>query len=179
MSTLRHGALPGDAAPRPPLGVVGTPVARRGRSLGRRAVKTGLWAALLGNVAIIVWLWVHGGNVTRVHTTGELLTSVARLTGLLGAYSALLQVVLLARLPVARAARRFRPADGLAPLERPRLPRLVLAHVVLHRLGLRAHRPDLVAERDLDDARGGVYPGMITATVGTALLDRRGRQRRS
>jgi predicted ferric reductase len=57
------------------------------------------WAVVVGNVATIVWLWWHGGNVTHVRSTGELLTSIARITGLLGAYLALLQVVLLSRLP--------------------------------------------------------------------------------
>src|SRR5712691_2900096 len=36
---------------------------------------------------------------THAHTTGEALTSAARLTGLLSAYLALIEVVLLARLP--------------------------------------------------------------------------------
>ncbi len=35
-----------------------------------------------------------------MHSTGELLTSIARITGLLGAYLALIQVLLLARLPL-------------------------------------------------------------------------------
>ena len=65
------------------------------RGLG---VAAGLWTVVLGNAAAIVWLWIHGGNLT-VHTTGDLLTSLARLTGLLSAYLALLQVLLLARLP--------------------------------------------------------------------------------
>src|SRR5438094_4239568 len=57
-----------------------------------------VWALVLANAALILWLWVHGGNL-NVHTTGDLLTSIARITGLLGAYLALLQVILLARLP--------------------------------------------------------------------------------
>ena len=58
-----------------------------------------VWGLLLGNLVAIVWLWWHGGNVTGVHGTGDALTSVARITGLLGAYRALLQVVLLSRIP--------------------------------------------------------------------------------
>ena len=50
-------------------------------------------------MALIVWLWWNGGNVTHVKTTGDLLVSIARLTGLLGAFSALVQVLLLARIP--------------------------------------------------------------------------------
>src|SRR5262244_3052028 len=61
-----------------------------------------LWLAglvLAVNVAAIAWLWWHGGNVTHVRTTGDLLVGIARLTGLLGALSALVQVLLLARIP--------------------------------------------------------------------------------
>src|SRR5437763_17088334 len=69
------------------------------RSVERAATVTLLAALFFGNLATIVWLWWHGGNVVGVHGTGEWLTSLARVTGLLGAYSALLQVLLLARLP--------------------------------------------------------------------------------
>ena len=58
-----------------------------------------IWLFVAGNGIAIVWLWYHGGDVTRVHSTGELLPSIARITGLLGAYLALLQVILLSRLP--------------------------------------------------------------------------------
>ncbi|MCW3016279.1 MAG: hypothetical protein JWO02_3371, partial [Solirubrobacterales bacterium] len=55
--------------------------------------------ALLANLAVVVYLWLHGGGVTRAHTSAEILTSVGRVTGLLAAYSALVQVLLLARIP--------------------------------------------------------------------------------
>lgn len=60
------------------------------------------WAVVLvlaGNAVALVWLWYHGGNVTGVKTIGDLLTSIGRITGLLSAYIALVQVVLLARIP--------------------------------------------------------------------------------
>ncbi len=90
-----------------------------------------VWTFLLGNAAGLVWLWWHGGNVTKVHTTGEALTSAARLTGLFGAYLALIQVVLLARLPFLERLAGFDRLtvwhrwNGHACLD------LVLAHVVL------------------------------------------------
>jgi predicted ferric reductase len=58
-----------------------------------------IWAVLLGNAAVIVWLWIYGGNLT-MRSSGDVLTSIARITGLLAAYLALIQVILLARLPV-------------------------------------------------------------------------------
>jgi FAD:protein FMN transferase len=53
----------------------------------------------VGNAAAIVYVWIHGGNVSEHVSTGELLTSLARITGLLASYAALIHVLLLARLP--------------------------------------------------------------------------------
>src|SRR5262249_2452324 len=68
---------------------------RRSRRLAGVAL---VWVLVLGNTGAIVWLWAQGGNL-HAKTTGEALTSVARITGLLGAYLALIEVILLARLP--------------------------------------------------------------------------------
>jgi predicted ferric reductase len=144
--------------------------AARSRLSGRTAIAAALWLVLLGNAAAIVWLWWHGGNVTRVHGTGEWLTSGARITGLLGAYSALVQVVLLSRLPLIERLVGFDRLtvwhrwNGHACLD------LVLAHVVLSVWGY-ALMDKLSISNEIDTMLGGgIYPGMITATVGTALL---------
>ena len=129
-----------------------TPAAARSQlALRRRATAVLLAAVLLGNAGVIIWLWVHGGNL-HPHSTGDLLTGIGRLTGLLGAYLALIQVVLLARLPRARAPRRLRPPDGVAPLERSRLHRSHPRPRGLHGLGLRARRRVPAEQGDLDDA---------------------------
>ena len=44
-------------------------------------------------------LWVRGGGLSGVDSAGALLTSLSRITGLLGAYLALIEVLLMARLP--------------------------------------------------------------------------------
>jgi len=131
------------------------------------------WALALagvGNAAAIVWLWYHGGNVTHVHSQGDLLTSIARITGLLGAYGALLQVLLLARL---------RPLERLVGFDRLTVWHrwngfavlwLVVAHVFfsiwgyadMDRLSFTKEIPTMIW--------GGHYPGMIVATVGTFLF---------
>jgi predicted ferric reductase len=153
-----------------PMGLVGerTGAAPR-RSIGPLVAAGFIWAVVLGNAALIVWLWIHGGNLT-VPTTGDLLTSLSRLTGLLGAYLALLQVLLLARLPWFERVIGFDRLtvwhrwNGHACLD------LILAHVVLSVWGYalldRISLPTEVSTM----LGGGVYPGMITATVGTALL---------
>jgi predicted ferric reductase len=133
------------------------------------AQATGVLAFLAANAAVIVWLWVHGGNLD-VHTAGEWLTSLARLTGLLSAYFALVQVVLLARIP---ALERAIGLDRLSVWHRwngHACIDLVVAHVLLSvwgyaaldRLGFFSELSTMIG--------GGIYPGMITATIGTFAL---------
>ena len=125
---------------------------------------------LLGNAGVIVWLWYHGGNVTHVKTTGDLFTSIARITGLLGAYLALVQVVLLARLPCSNGSSGFDRLtmwhrwNGHACLD------LILLHVLFSVWGYAAAGPRLGAEGDLDAARRRDLPGHDHRDVGTALL---------
>src|SRR3989440_5019018 len=140
------------------------------REARRLLTTSALWAFVLGNAALLVWLWVHGGTLTNVHSTGELLTSLARITGLLGAYAALLQVLLLARLPWVEQLVGFDRLsiwhrwNGHACLD------LVLAHVVLSVWGY-ALLDKLPLTKEISTMlTGGIYPGMITATIGTVLL---------
>ena len=136
----------------------------------RLAIAIAVWTFLLGNAAGLVWLWWHGGNVTKVHTTGEALTSAARLTGLLSAYLALIQVVLLVRLPFLERLAGFDRLtvwhrwNGHACLD------LVLAHVVLSIWGYALMDRLSIPKEISQMIWGGIYPGMITATVGTFLL---------
>jgi Ferric reductase like transmembrane component len=112
---------------------------------------------------------LHGGNLD-VHTSGEWLTSLARLTGLLSAYLALVQVLLLARIP---ALERAIGLDRLSVWHRwngHACIDLVVAHVLLSvwgyaeldRLGFFSELSTMIG--------GGIYPGMITATIGTFAL---------
>jgi predicted ferric reductase len=151
------------AAPRTSVQVGGRPA---------RATLTA-WALALfaaGNVAAIVWLWYRGGNVTHVNSTGELLTSIARITGLLGAYLALLQVILLARL---RPLERLVGLDRLAGWHRWNgfaVLWLVIAHVFFSIWGY-ADMDRLTVGKEIPTMIWhGNYPGMITATIGTALF---------
>ena len=139
------------------------------RALRRGMGLAAVWILVLGNAAGIVWLWAHGGNV-HPKTTGDLLTSIARITGLLSAYMALIQVVLLARLPVLE---RLVGLDRLTVWHRwngHATFDLVIAHVILSVWGyaLLDHYP--LGKEISTMLGGGIYPGMITATVGTGLL---------
>jgi predicted ferric reductase len=105
-----------------------------------------------------------------MHTTADLLARSAGLAGLIGAYLALVQVVLLSRLPILERLAGF---DRLTQWHRWNghlCIDLVIAHVVLQIQGysMPTHRSfggefwTMVAE--------GAFPGMITATIGTVLL---------
>ncbi|MDX6485777.1 MAG: hypothetical protein QOF43_930, partial [Gaiellaceae bacterium] len=148
-------------------------------SLPARAAATGavrrlaagslIWGVLLANAVAIVWLWVHGGNLTD-KSAGDVLTSAARLTGLLSAYLALIQVILLARIP---ALERLVGFDRLSVWHRwngHACIDLVIAHVVFSVWGYALLDRFSLPKEISTMLGGGVYPGMITATIGTALL---------
>ena len=135
----------------------------------RRATAVLLAAVLLGNAGVIIWLWVHGGNL-HPHSTGDLLTGIGRLTGLLGAYLALIQVVLLARLP---------PLERLVGFDRLTVWHrwnghacidLILAHVVFTVWGYSLVDGYPLSKEISTMLGGGIYPGMVTATVATGLF---------
>ncbi len=148
-----------------------TPGRVRPQSPARRALVAGVLVTIVAaNAVLIVWLWVHGGNLKAGQSTGEWLTSIARITGLLGAYLALLEVLLLARLPWLERLIGFDRLtvwhrwNGHACLD------LVLAHVVFSVWGYALMDKVSIPKEISTMLGGGVYPGMITATVGTVLF---------
>jgi len=127
-----------------------------------------LWLVAGANGAVVVWLWVHGGGISSAHTTAGLLTSLGRVTALVGTYLVLVQVLLLARIPWLE---RWVGFDRLTVWHR-RNGKVALTLVV-------AHVPLIVAgyARDVQIGMWAQvrelfvdYPQMVTATVGTGLL---------
>ncbi len=126
------------------------------------------WLVVAVNAGIIVWIWTQGGNVSGVHSTGLLLDSIGRITGLLSAYSALIQVLLLARIPMIERATGFDRLTRWHRLNGKVCLYLVLAHVVfitigyalLDRISVPSEAVTLITS----------YPGMLAATVGTGLF---------
>jgi predicted ferric reductase len=120
-------------------------------------------ALALLNAAVVVALWGPAG-VRDIHDTASLLTGLGRVTGLLGAYLALVQLLLLARIPGLDLERlvRVHRWNGFACLA------LLVAHAVLitagYTLGDRISLPDEVSRMISG------YPGVITATAGLAAL---------
>jgi predicted ferric reductase len=127
----------------------------------------GLALLAVANGVVVIALWWREG-IRDVHDAASLLTGLGRLTGLLGAYLALLQLLLLARLPVLERIIGFdrltvwHRRNGVATLA------LLLAHTVLitagYTIGDRISLP-----REIGRLISG-YPGVITATAGLVLL---------
>jgi predicted ferric reductase len=133
-----------------------------------RAFALALWGGVTINGAVLIWLWLRGGGVSQVHSTGELWTSAGRLTGLVAAYLALVQVMLLARLPPLERRIGF---DRLTVWHRVNgkvCLILVLAHTVLITLGYAAM--DQISFLKEFSTLLSSYPGMVAATIGTGMM---------
>jgi len=144
-----------------------------GRRTPRRLHTRRWWRDLIGSLTwasllVVTALWVSGGGVQDVTGVSAGLTSAGRLTGLLAADLLLIQVLLMARIPVVERvygqdelARRHRWV-GFASFN------LMVAHIGLITLGYGfadGQNPlvefyDLVLE----------YPGMLLALAGSAAL---------
>jgi predicted ferric reductase len=112
---------------------------------------------------VVVALWGPAG-VRDIHDAASLLTGLGRVTGLLGAYLALVQLLLLARIPgldLERLARVHR-WNGFACLA------LLVAHTVLIVAGYTLG--DRISLWDEIGRLISGYPGVITATAGLVAL---------
>ena len=115
--------------------------ALRRRELHRRLVAGGLWLFFLGNLAAILYitLFSSSGDALDYHWSSfdNVLLGVGRLTAFLAGYFALIEVILLARVPFLERLAGLRQADDLAPLDRPRRHLPGADPRRLHRLGVR------------------------------------------
>jgi predicted ferric reductase len=134
----------------------------------RRWTAAVLWLVFTGNAAAVVWLWLHGGGITGVHSTGDLMTSLGRVTGLVGTYLALVVLLLLARIPWLERLVGF---DRLTVWHRRNGKAcllLLLAHTVLITIGYAM--TDGISLGSETSRLLDSYPGIVTGTVGMALL---------
>jgi predicted ferric reductase len=188
-------------------------IASHAHTARRRWVALALWLLVIGNGAGILWIWGGGGADgigVHWHSFDAVLLGLGRLTALLAGYLALIEVLLLARLPFLERLVGF---DRLTIWHRWNghvVLDLILAHVVFSVWGyakqdkhsfFREYWNWLTLPQPASTkiggnggisgtASGGIsggisthagtlgatlsatspYPGMITATVGTALL---------
>jgi ferredoxin-NADP reductase/DMSO/TMAO reductase YedYZ heme-binding membrane subunit len=157
--------------PSPPFPFPAGPAAvrRRPRSVPRwyrDAAAAFTWLSML----VVVALWVAGGGVgdlgDPLGATG--LTTLGRITGLVAADLLLIQVLLMARIPIVE---RAYGQDELA--RRHRLVglwsfNLMLAHIVLITLGYAASAPTGIVAEFLQLVLD--YPGMLLALAGSVAL---------
>jgi ferredoxin-NADP reductase len=66
----------------------------------RRLTGWDLGVLVAANAAVVVGLWWRQGGISEIHDTAGLLTSLGRVTGMVGALLALVQLLLIARVPV-------------------------------------------------------------------------------
>jgi len=134
----------------------------------REAAAWDLGVLVAANAVVVVGLWWRQGGLREIHDAASALTSAGRVTGMVGTYLALVQVLLLARVPVverALGARRiaiWHRRNGRAVLA------LLLAHTVLITAGYAAEDDiGFVTQiaRLLTD-----YEGVLLATIGLVLL---------
>lgn len=138
----------------------------------RRTAKT-VVARIIQSVAlsiltVIVWPWLYDGGITGIHSVGEGLTSIGRITGLLASYSLLIQVLLLARLPFLEWIAGFDRLAAWHRLNGKACLYLILAHVGFITAGYAM--TDRISVRQEFWSILTTYPGMIAATIGTILL---------
>jgi predicted ferric reductase len=137
------------------------------RPAPRRITGWDVAVLVAANAVAIVGLWWRQGGIREVHDVAGLLTSLGRVTGLLGAFLALVQLLLLARIPVLEAAGLERVTawhrrNGTACLA------LLVAHTVLITAGY-ALADGVSVTREIVDLLSD-YPGVPEATIALAML---------
>jgi len=123
-----------------------------------------VWCSML----LVVTLWVAGGGIQALSSMGTGLTSVGRLTGLVASDLLLIQVLLMARIPLVEKtfgqdelARRHRWV-GFSSFN------LMVVHIVTITLGYAAASPKGLWGTVVDFVLN--YPGMLLALAGTVAL---------
>jgi DMSO/TMAO reductase YedYZ heme-binding membrane subunit len=153
----------------PPIAAVGRASTSGARAAERRAaIAWDLAVLALANGDIVVGLWWRQGGVREVHDLASLLTSLGRLTGMLGTYLALVQLLLLTRVPGVERALGVRRLGAVHRRNGRTALALLVAHTVLIAAGYALE--DEVALPDEVSALLGDYEGVLLATIGLGLL---------
>jgi predicted ferric reductase len=127
-----------------------------------------LWLLFVANMAVIGGLWARGGGLNGVGDPATALISAGRLTGLLGTYLALVQILLVARLPWLERLAGFDTLTFWHRRNGKLCLTLLLAHTVLITAGYTlSGRTSLLHQIS---KLWSSYDDMITATVGLGLL---------
>ncbi len=134
----------------------------------RRVAGWGLALLALANAGVVVSLWLATGGPADVHDLASALTAAGRVAGLLGAYLVLVELLLLARIPLLERIYGFERLAAIHRVNGRAALGLLLGHAALITAGYTlGDRISLLSE--LDRLITG-YPGVITAVAGLALL---------
>jgi predicted ferric reductase len=137
------------------------------------------WAIVVGVFAYWTFVWAKGGEDQASgflwQNTGQGFQNIGRITALQGGFLALVELLLLARLPFLE---RFFGFDRLTNWHRwlgHTVLWLVLAHVVFSVWGYAKADQAFVPGETFGDKywsymTDGIFPGMIIATIGTIML---------
>jgi predicted ferric reductase len=134
----------------------------------RRVGAWALGAVFVAGAVVAVALWLGSGGPSDVHDTATALAAGGRISGLLGAYLALAQLVLLARLPVVERlvgldrVIAWHRVNGVVCLG------LLIAHAVLITSGYTVG--DGIGPLSEVSRLISGYPGVITAVAALVLL---------
>ena len=145
------------------------PVAPRGRDTADAATRTAAAGALWLSLLLVTFWWVADGGVTDLTGWATGLTSVGRLIGLVASVLLLVQVLLMARVPVLERAFGQDRLAALPPARRVHLLQPDARPHRPHHLGLRRRSADRRTPATLWDLTVD-YPGMLLAAAGTAGL---------
>jgi len=140
-----------------------TPSAR-----GWRLAGAGLGLLALVNAGVVVALWWRAAGAGGLTGTAAALAEIARFSGLLGAYLVLVELLLLARLPVLDRLLGFdrltiwhrRNGRACVALLTAHAALITIAYALADRISIPAEVRRLITS----------YPGVITAIAGLALL---------
>jgi predicted ferric reductase len=152
----------------------GAPPRRAGRRGLARPLPTPLWwrdacgAFVWCTMLVVVGLWVSGGGVQELARVGTGLTSIGRLSGLVASDLLLIQVLLMARIPLVE---RTYGQDELA--RRHRWVgfwsfNLMVVHIATITLGYAATSPNGLWATIVDFVVN--YPGMLLGVAGTVIV---------
>jgi predicted ferric reductase len=158
---------------------IAAPRARRTRLRHEYVGALLFWGVVIGVFAFWTFVWAKGGEDQASgflwKDTAQVFQNIGRITALQGGYLALVEILLLARLPFLE---RFFGFDRLTNWHRwvgHIVLWLVLAHVVFSVWGYAKADQAFVPGETFGDKywaymTDGVFPGMIIATIGTILL---------
>jgi len=134
----------------------------------RRVAGWGLALLALANACAVAGLWLATGGPDDIHDISSALTAAGRVAGLLGAYLVLVELLLLARIPLVERIAGFERLVAIHRVNGRVALGLLLSHAALITAGYTiGDRISLLDE--LDRLITG-YPGVITAIAGLTLL---------